>query len=102
MAEGKEPNQSPTLTGLVSTIVITIGSVYESQDIVHAIVDGLRVIAPSAATQPVALMVFVAFIALLIVIMYGLKRHYDHLASGIYKSPINRRKRTGVKRGQRR
>ncbi len=90
MSEGKEPNQSPTLTGLASTIVLTIGSVYESQDIVHAIVDALRVIAPSAATQPVALMVFIAFIVLMLVIIYALKRHFDHLESGKYKAPTRR------------
>jgi hypothetical protein len=91
MSEGKEPNQSPTITALASTTVITIGSVYESQDIIHAIVQILSSFAPTAATQPVATMAFVSFIALLIVILYALKRHFDHLVSGRYAAPTRRR-----------
>ena len=92
MGEGREPGQSPTLIGLASTVVITLGSVYESQDIVRSIVDALRVISPSLANQPIALMVFIAFIVLMLVLIYWLKRHYDHLDSGKYKAPAKGKK----------
>jgi hypothetical protein len=95
MSEGREPSQSPTVTGLASTVVITVGSVIESQDIVHSIVDALRVISPSLANQPIALMVFIAFIVLMLVLIYWLKRHYDHLGSGKYKAPTKGKKSKG-------